>query len=231
MPRADLNIDLGEMPGEPSELYELAHRVNIACGGHAGDANSMRNACAQALRAGALPGAHPSFPDREHFGRRPLTLPLDDLCAAIRDQCATLRAIANTAGVRLSHLKLHGALYHSANASAEMATNVLEAALEALGLVAVIGPPTGAWRDAVQAARMPFLAEGFADRGYAPDGSLLPRGAPGALVEDPAQAIAQAERLLRTHRFETLCVHSDTPNAVAIARAVRALLDRSGPWT
>jgi UPF0271 protein len=229
-PRAELNIDLGEMPGEPGELYSLAHRVNIACGGHAGDVQTMRRACEAAARAGALPGAHPSFPDREHFGRRPLSLPLDELRATIRSQCAALLAVATSVGVRLAHVKLHGALYHVANADPALADAVLTAAIEVLGPVAIIGPPEGASRRTAEAVHAPYLGEGFADRGYSADGTLLPRGSPGALIEDPTRAAAQAEALLRLGRFDTLCVHSDTPNAVAVARTVRAVLD-TRTWT
>lgn len=221
----DLNIDLGELPNEPVELYSLAHRVNVACGGHAGDDASMRAACLAAKRTSTIVGAHPSYPDRANFGRIALPLAGEALQATIREQCSALRHIAEMLGVRVIHVKPHGALYHSANRDPLLARDVCEAARDALGSFALLGPPEGALREAARAAGLHFHAEGFADRGYAPDGTLLPRGTPGALLGDPAAAAAQARTLAVSGRFETLCVHSDTPNAIEIARAVRQTLD------
>jgi UPF0271 protein len=220
-----LNIDLGELPNEPLDLYALAHRVNIACGGHAGDAASMRAACLHAAETGALVGAHPSYDDRANFGRVALQVPTDQLRESIRSQCAALLLAAEEAGVEVVHAKPHGALYHEANKHPDVARAVIEGIVAALGSIAIVGPPDGQLQAVAGANGLPFLAEGFADRLYLDNGQLAPRGTPGALLETTEAAARQAGVLTASGRFQTLCVHSDTPNAVAIARAVRAILD------
>jgi UPF0271 protein len=223
--RSDLNIDLGELPNEPDELYALAHRVNVACGGHAGDEATMRDACLRAQAAGALIGAHPSYEDRAGFGRRALQIEPEILRRSIEKQCAALRLAAEAVGARVGHMKPHGALYHEANAHAAVAKLTVEAALHALGPVAIIGPPEGELRQAAGAAGLAFLAEGFADRRYLATGALAPRSQPDALITEPGEAWKQAIWLAASNRFQTICVHADTPNGVAIAAAVRRALD------
>ncbi|HEU4407381.1 MAG TPA: LamB/YcsF family protein [Polyangiaceae bacterium] len=230
--RVTLNVDLGEAPGEPDELYALADQANVACGGHAGDPDSIERACRLALAAGARVAAHPSYPDREHFGRRSLALPPDDLARSLRAQCAALAAAARRLGLAAAAVKPHGALYHDAATSPALAALVVRACREGLGLppgapLAYVGPPA-AEPAAPPDAPLAYLAEGFADRAYEPDGSLRPRSAPGALLTDPAACAEQALALARSGRFRTLCVHGDTPGAVAIARAVRRALAEQG---
>ena len=215
-----LNIDVGELPDEPAALVAVAHRVNVACGGHAGDDATMAAVVARARAAGVLVGAHPSYEDRTNFGRRALVVPLPDLARQVEAQCARLRA---TAG-EVAHVKPHGALYHAAAADPGVADAVLDGALRALGPVAVVGPPTGGLRDAAARRGLPYLREGFADRRRRPDGRLVPRGEPGALLTDPAACAAQAALLAAEGAFDTLCVHGDGPDALAVARAVRAVL-------
>jgi 5-oxoprolinase (ATP-hydrolysing) subunit A len=222
----DLNIDLGEIPDEPTGLYSLASRVNVACGGHAGTPETMRLACERALAKGAHIGAHPSYPDQTHFGRFALDIGADLLRASLEAQCRALDKIARGLGAHVEHVKPHGALYHRANQDAALAHVVVEVAVRVFGSPAIVGPPRGELRKAALDGGVPFLAEGFADRGYAPDGALLPRGAPGSLLDRPEAAAAQARRLAQSGEFDTLCVHGDTPNALAIARAVREALDR-----
>jgi UPF0271 protein len=215
-----LNIDVGELPDEPPELVAVAHRVNVACGGHAGDEATMAAVVARARAAGVLVGAHPSYEDRASFGRRALVVPLPELARQVEAQCARLRAVAG----QVAHIKPHGALYHAAAADPGVAGAVIEGAVRALGPVAVMGPPAGALRDAAARRGLSYLREGFADRGLRPDGSLVPRGEPGALLTDPAACAAQAARLAAEGAFNTLCVHGDGPGALAVARAVRAVL-------
>ena len=216
----DLNIDLGELDGEPEELYALATVVNVACGGHAGDAASMARAAALAAARGARVAAHPSYPDRARFGRERLDIGGDALRESVRAQCA---------GLRVEALKLHGALYHDAAGDPARAEAALEGAIEGLGgeLRAVVGPPWGeALAAATRARGLAYAREGFADRVYDAEGRLAPRSAPGALLVDPAACAAQASRLA-AGGCETICVHGDSPGAPAIARAVReALADR-----
>jgi UPF0271 protein len=222
-----VNIDLGELPDEPEELYACAHVANIACGGHAGDSASMRRAIALCEAHGTRAGAHPSFPDREGFGRRPLALPADRMRRSVAEQCAELASVAREAGVRLEFVKAHGALYHAARTDADLAEAVLRGALEALGAsVTVIGPPGGELAAAAARTGVAYAREGFADRATRPDGTLVPRGEPGALILDPSAAAARASELLRDALCDTVCVHGDTPGAVAIARAVRAAIEK-----
>lgn len=222
-----LGVDLGELPGEPEELYRIATLVHVACGGHAGDEASMRRAVALASASGALLAAHPSYPDRAGFGRRTTAIAADALRDAIALQCAALRDVAG-GGVRA--VKLHGALYHDAARDPAIARAVVEGVERGLPGAAVIwiGPARGALRERVLAAGGVSWREGFADRGAQPDGSLIPRGRPGALIEEPERAAAQALALARSGEVDTLCVHSDTPGAVEIARAVRRALEGAG---
>jgi UPF0271 protein len=173
-------------------------------------------------------GAHPSYPDREHFGRRRLSLPPEALAASLSAQCATLARAAASAGVRVTHLKPHGALYHAADEDDALAARVLDSAIAALPqLGTVIGPAGGALAGAAAARGLAFLREGFADRlaeEIAPGRfKLAPRDTPGAVIVDPAAAVARAREI--APRVDTLCVHGDNPNAVAVARAVRDYLD------
>lgn len=219
MLRPLLNIDLGELEHEPAELYTLAQIANVACGGHAGDAASMQRATALALQSGVTIAAHPSYPDRENFGRRSLDLAPEALRVSVAAQCA---ALASVAPAPLRHVKAHGALYHDVRRSPPLLTAFLDGVCEGLGVerarLIVLGPAGLAVGEAT------LLREGFADRGQDAEGNLLPRSAPGALLSDPTEAAAQATRLATRGGFETLCVHGDTPGAVAIARAVRAAL-------
>ena len=220
-----LNVDAGEHDTEPAELYALAHAVSVACGGHAGDESSMEQVLLSCAKAGTRAGAHPSYEDREGFGRRELDLEPEALARSVRGQCARLRAVARACGVELSHVKPHGALYHAANRDPRIALAVLAGARAALGSPLVVGPPEGELRRGAEAAGLAFAREGFADRAMRSDGSLVPRGEPGAVITDVGEARAQARRLAQTGMLDTLCVHGDSPGALAIARAVREELD------
>lgn len=218
-------MDVGELPDEPAALWALAHRVNIACGGHAGDRDSIADACRRARGHRARVGAHPSYPDREHFGRVALDLSPEELHATVLAQCAFLAVVARSEGVPVSHVKPHGALYHRADRDPVVARAFLDAARGVFPKVALLGPPGGELQRAARRARLPFLREGFADRGYRPDGSLVPRGEPGDLLTDPAVVASQARALLASGRYDTLCLHGDTPGALTLALAVRRVLD------
>ncbi len=221
-----LNIDAGELPGESPELYQLADIVNVAVGGHAGDAVSIARAVSLAKAAGARLFAHPSFPDREHFGRRPMTLPAAVLTKTLEEQLLALRDAASGAGLAVEGIKAHGALYHAADGDPALAALVVDVGRRLLGpTFAVIGPPGGALARAAAHARARFLAEAFADRGVRADGSLIARGEPGALIAEPAAAAARANVLVRGGRVDTICVHGDMPSSLSVARAVRAELD------
>jgi UPF0271 protein len=218
-----LNIDVGELPDEPEGLVDAADLLNVACGGHAGDETTIRAVLARAGSRGV--GAHPSYVDREGFGRTRQELPIDRLAAQLVEQYGRLKRIAVEMGMHVGHVKPHGALYHAAAADPALADAVVGAAVDVLGPVVVLGPPEGELRRAAERRGLAYLREGFADRGLLPDGRLVPRGEPGALLTDPARAAAQARELARSGHFDTLCVHGDGPTALAVARAVRAALD------
>ncbi len=220
-----LNIDAGELSNEPEELYAVAHVVNVACGGHAGDDASMRRVIAFCNQFGTRVSAHPSYPDRAGFGRTPMAMSEDALASSIAEQCHALVSCARAEGdANIAFAKLHGALYHAANDDAAVARAALRGAIEALGWeIAVIGPPRGEIANAARDLGLRFAREAFADRGVREDGSLIPRGEPGAMIDDPARAI---ERVRAIHDdVDTICVHGDGETALVIARAVRAEID------
>lgn len=221
-----LNIDLGELPDEDERLYEYAQVANIACGGHAGDASSMRRALESCARHGTRAGAHPSFEDRENFGRKELQVAPEVLRGQVAAQCARLTALAHEVGVPVRYAKPHGALYHAANRDAALARAVVDGVVESLGPgLTFLGPGSGALHDAARNAGLAYAREGFADRGTRPDGSLIPRGQPGAVLTDPNVARENALRLALGGTVDTLCVHGDSPGAVDMAREVRTVLD------
>lgn len=223
-----LNIDAGELETEPEELYALADLVHVACGGHAGDDRSMERVVRACARLGTRVGAHPSYEDREGFGRRALDVAPEVLGQQIEAQCSRLRVIAERLGVAVTSAKPHGALYHAANASEETARAALAGIRRALGDVPVVGPPRGHIADVARATDITLMREAFADRGVRADGSLVPRGEPGALVHDPVVAADRARVLSADPNVETICIHGDTEGSIAIARAVREAL---GPKT
>jgi UPF0271 protein len=228
----DLNIDLGELPNEPPQLFALATVANVACGGHAGDRASMARAVSFAMTRGTAIAAHPSYPDREGFGRTSMAIAPADLAASIEEQCAALQAIAKKLGYPATRVKPHGALYHDASKDAALAAAVLDGAARGLGVSAadlvVIGPPRGALLEEALRRGSRYCREGFADRAYRPDGTLVPRSEAGALITDAGACARQALALAKGGALETLCVHGDTPGAVEIATMVRDALAQAG---
>jgi UPF0271 protein len=223
-----LNVDAGEHDDEPEALYVLAHALNVACGGHAGDAASMARVLSACRAHGVRAGAHPSYPDRAGFGRTTMALDREALVRSLEAQCAALAQVARELGVPLVHAKLHGALYHDVNRDPALAEACVRAVIAALGPTVIVGPPAGALSQFCAREGLSYAREGFADRAMREDGTLVPRSEPGALITDPALAAAQALRLAR-QGCDTICVHADTVGALEIARAVRAALDGLGP--
>jgi UPF0271 protein len=221
----DLNCDLGEGCPYDAELMPLITSANIACGFHAGDPGTAHAALSAAARHGVQVGAHPGFPDREHFGRRELQRSEEQIFEDCVWQIGALAGLARATGLALRYVKPHGALYNLACRDDGCARPVV-AAVELFGLALLALP--GSRLEALSAGRVPFVAEGFADRRYLPDGSLVPRSRPDAFVEGPAEAVRQAEELVRRHGVRTLCVHGDNPQALAFVRALRAALERQG---
>jgi UPF0271 protein len=231
MKRIDLNADLGEsqaalLDGTQAALLCEITSANIACGGHAGDPVLMRATVEQCQSEGVSAGAHPSYPDRENFGRTTLDMALSDLTASIAEQLHSLQHLARELGVAITHLKPHGALYNDAAKDPQLAQAIVHAAVEYPNLI-LYGLRGSIMIDVFRQAGFRTAAEVFADRAYQPDGSLRPRHLPGALITDPDEAAANALKLAES-KADTICVHSDTPNAIAIARAVRAKLVSHG---
>lgn len=216
-----LNLDAGELDTETEALWSLADVLSCACGGHAGDVLSMaRVAGFCASHPQVRLGAHPAYMDREHFGRRSVAVEPLMLARQIGAQCGALAGVAGERGLSIGTVKPHGALYHDAARDPAIAAAVLHGATVALGdAITIIGPATGALADAATRRGLRYAREGFADRRLRADGSLVPRGEPDALITDPQEAARQAVRLAA--QVDTICVHADTPNALAIARAVR----------
>jgi UPF0271 protein len=221
----DLNCDLGEGCSHDAELMELVTTVNIACGFHAGDPALMHAALTAAHQRGVQVGAHPGFPDREHFGRRELARTPEQIFEDCVYQIGALVGLAQSVGLKLRHVKPHGALYNMACRDDDFARPIV-AAVEAFGLTLMA--LTRSRLQTLSAGRCPFVAEGFADRRYQPDGSLVPRTQPNAFVQDPEEAVRQVEWLLREKEVRTVCVHGDNPEALAFVRELRRHLESKG---
>ena len=218
----DLNADLGEEVTADAGLLQVVTSANVACGYHAGSAAIMRAVCAEAARLGVSVGAQVSYDDREHFGRVALDVRSDVLTEQVADQVGALSAIAAQEGTAVRYLKPHGALYHRVAEDPDQAAAVLAGS----GDLPVLGMPGAlVLRLAAEAGRTVWH-EGFPDRGYTPDGRLLPRGEPGAVLDDEAAVVAAALRLAAG--VDSLCVHGDHPGAVDRARAVRRALEAAG---
>lgn len=217
----DLNADLGEEVTDDAGLLAVVTSANVACGFHAGTPDTMRSACAEAARLGVVVGAQVSYRDRANFGRVPHDLPSGQLTEQVAEQVSTLSDIAHAEGSAVRYVKPHGALYHRVIGDADQA----EAVLAGSGLLAVLGFPGSVLLERAAAAGRPSYEEGFPDRGYV-DGRLIDRGRPGALLEDVDAVAAQAVALAPT--VASLCVHGDSPDAVAHAHAVRRELEAAG---
>ncbi len=239
-PRVILNCDCGEGMADDAVILSHVTAANIACGGHAGDADSMRTALRLCKQLGVSAGAHPSYPDHAHFGRRVLPMTPAEIAASVREQMQALSAIASEEGMLLTHVKPHGALYNQAAAHREIADAIARAIVECDPGLALIGLTGSALIEAGEAAGLYVLREAFADRAYEHDGSLRARDLPDALIEDNTRCLAQAEDIvlrglvmaydgaLIALRADTICIHSDTPGAAERAAFLRRGLLQAG---
>ncbi|PVZ85889.1 LamB/YcsF family protein [Serratia sp. S1B] len=231
----DLNADLGEGSAHDQALLQLVSSANIACGFHAGDAQTMRQSVRWALQYGVAIGAHPSFPDRENFGRTPMQLPAETVYAQVVYQLGALAAIAHAEGGSMVHVKPHGMLYNQAAIEPALADAIARAVWAVDPKLCLVGL---AGSELIQAGKKLGLAtrqEVFADRGYQADGTLVPRGQPGALITDEQQALMQTLEMVRHQRVrtvqgswvrvqaETVCLHGDGEHALVYARKLREL--------
>lgn len=241
----ELSCDLGEARTAAEReleraLWPLIRAANVACGGHVGDDESMRDAARCSLSLGTILGAHPSYPDREGFGRRRIDISAHELEESLVDQVSRLTALAAAEGVVLTRVKPHGALYNDAHRDGTLAAIILAAVTRVGQGLAVVAAPGSALLEIASAAGLETVREAFADRRYRRDGSLVPRGESGALLMDPADAAAQAVGLARegvvraddgsavSIAFETLCVHGDMSGAEARLLAIRGALSEAG---
>ena len=236
----DLNADLGEGCDNDEALLALVSSANIACGWHAGDAKTMRQCVRWALQNGVAIGAHPSFPDRENFGRSEMNLPADEVIAGMLYQIGALAAIVKAEGGRLAHVKPHGALYNQAVKDPVLADALCEAVKRFDPSLKFFGLAGSGMIEAATRAGLQPVEEVFADRAYNPDGSLVSRKLPGALIESDAEAIAQTLSLVRDHRVtavdgstvsvnaQSVCLHGDGAHALEFAQRIREKLASEG---
>jgi len=224
----DINCDTGEGVGNEAELLPLVSSCNIACGGHAGDSQSMDQVVALAVRNGVRIGAHPSYPDREHFGRKSLDLPADALKESLARQVAALERVVAARGAVLQHIKAHGALYNDLAANPELGQTYLEVFDSYRGRVRLFAPCGSRFASLARERGFEVWEEAFADRAYQPDGSLASRQLAGAVLTEPEQVWRQLRKMVFHQRTDTLdgqeipiraqtyCLHGDTPRAYEI---------------
>jgi UPF0271 protein len=235
----DINADVGEGMDD-EELFPYVTSANVACGFHAGDPSTMDRTVAAALSHGVHVGAHPGHADKANFGRIAVEIPADELERLVLYQVAALDGFVRARGARLTHVKPHGALYHQASEFPDFARAIAEAVRRFDTSLVLVGAPGSLLLEAGREAGLPVAGEGFADRRYRPDGTLVSRREPGALLTDPAEAAEQAVHLARDGwvvasdgsrvdvKPDTICLHGDTPGAASIARSVREQLAAAG---
>ena len=245
MKSIDLNCDMGELPeaiadGTQESLMPSLTSVNIACGGHAGDEHTMKRTIEQAIRWKVSPGAHPGYPDRANFGRLELQMPAEAIADSVFEQVRALAEVAAHYGVRLAHVKPHGALYNQAVHSHVLAEAIAEGVARWRHDVVLVGLAGSQMLEVFREAGFAVAAEAFADRRYEPDGTLRSRKFDNALIRDPAEAGRQALNIVQRGAViacdnsevpinaQTLCIHSDTPGAPELAAAVAHTLRHAG---
>lgn len=227
----DLSADLGEGAPDEPEIWPLITSANVACGGHYGDIDSMTLAVERARELGVHIGAHPSYPDRENFGRKSMSMPPDALRATLIEQITSLRDIAGP----LHHVKPHGALYNDAHKDRALAESVIESIRAVDPTLPIVCSDTSQMAAAARATGIPVIREAFADRRYNADGSLVARSEPGSLLSVDEAAV-QAAMLAKEGAviardgsriaipFDTICVHADMEHAIERLRAIRKML-------
>jgi 5-oxoprolinase (ATP-hydrolysing) subunit A len=238
--RVDLNADLGEGAKHDAELFEFISSANIATGFHAGDSDTMHAAISAAKKHGVAVGAHPSFFDRENFGRKELQIADQEVFEAVAYQLGIFQAIASALDVQPNHIKPHGALYNMAVSDAKLADAIARAIASVDPKLILYAPDKSELARAGETHGLQIAPEIFADRNYLNDGWLVPRTRADALLRDPKEAAQRVLRMLREGkvrsvegrdvdvRGETICVHGDTPGAVEFARELRLRLERQG---
>jgi 5-oxoprolinase (ATP-hydrolysing) subunit A len=220
----DINCDMGEGVPDQEAMMPYLTSANIACGGHAGDEDSMRMTIQQAMRHGLKTGAHPSYFDKANFGRTEMALPEEEIAMVVHAQCAVFGRIAEQCGATVTHVKPHGALYNQAVKSAAISRAIAEGVGRWRRDVAIMGLAGSLMLDVFREAGFRAMAEAFADRRYEADGTLRSRKFEDALIRDPKLAGEQALRIAKEGIAETICIHGDTPGALSIAKEVARVL-------
>ncbi|MBI3443878.1 MAG: LamB/YcsF family protein [Magnetospirillum sp.] len=235
----NLNADLGEECGDDAAMLDVVSAANIACGAHAGSPEVMAATVHAALTRGISIGAHPSYPDREGFGRRPMGLPAAEIERVTAEQIRLLTDIAAFEGGRIGHVKPHGALSNRAAIDGEAASAIVQAMLQVDSSLILLAPAGSVLVDVGRKAGLRVIEEVFADRAYDDDGNLVPRSRPGAMIHDPEEAARHvlrmaADGVIRTIsgrlipcRAQSICVHGDDAGAVSLARRVRVALEQA----
>jgi 5-oxoprolinase (ATP-hydrolysing) subunit A len=244
-PVVDLNADLGESfgawkMGDDQAMMRLITSANVACGFHAGDPLTLRHACRMAVAANVTIGAQVSYRDLAGFGRREMDVPQAELTAELLYQIAALDGLARVEGSRVRYVKAHGALYHRVRKDKAQAAALIDAIRAYDARLPLLTQPGGHAAELAAAAGLDLVEEAYADRGYRDDGSLVPRGEPGAVRTDPSEVASRAVSMVtegvvrsaggadvRVHA-RSLCIHGDTPGAVQLATAVRQALEQAG---
>lgn len=233
MRHIDLNADLGEGSPHDAELLTLVSSANIACGFHAGDAETMLASVRKAIRNNVAVGAHPSFPDRENFGRTAMVLPPDIIYGQTLYQVGALAALTHSLGARLHHVKPHGMLYNQAARDPLLADAIAKAVYALDPALILVGLAGSELIRAADYYGLPTRQEVFADRGYQADGTLVPRTQVGAMIDDEEQALAQSLLMIESGKVQaitgerinviaqTLCLHGDGKHALSFARRLR----------
>ena len=245
MLKVDLNADLGESFGAytigmDSQVLRFITSANIACGFHAGDPVVMQKTVDLAKERGTAPGAHPGYPDLMGFGRRNLKVSLAEAKAYIKYQVGALRAFTHAAGIRLQHVKPHGAFYNMAAVDEKLAIAICEGIQEVDPELILLGLAGSAHIRAAKSVGLKYASEVYADRGYMEDGTLVPRSMPGAMIHDRELAISRTVRMVQEGCVETItgkvipiqansiCVHGDNPDAISFVRDIRQALEQAG---
>jgi UPF0271 protein len=242
MSQIDLNCDLGEGGGNDAAMMPLITSANIACGIHAGDVDTMRDAVNLARQFGVAIGAHPSLNDRENFGRKEMKVSYREAHLYVVTQTKLLQIIARQCGAKVTHVKPHGALYNMAARDAELADAIAAAVKEVDPALILYGLAGGCLLDAGRVHGLQVASEVFADRSYQPNRSLTPRSQPNAVIADEAVAVEQVLRMVRegvvrttdgtdvSIKADTICLHGDGPDPVNFALKLNVLLKGEGFW-
>lgn len=240
MTRIDLNADIGEGMGTDEDLLEIVSSASIACGGHAGDAPTIRRLLKLCRARGVRAGAHPGYADPKRFGRFRLVMPLEQLLGQIRDQMFLIRHISDEVEVPLGYVKLHGALANQTAEELAFAVGVFATIQGMDSRIAVLALDNSEQVRAAKAVGMPLIREAYADRAYTAAGLLVPRSEEGAVIHESGEVIERCLRLARDGEIvaidgsvlkseaRSICLHGDTPGAVELARDVRDALEAEG---